>query len=286
MGGCRRDSQPAPLRFTHYRLRQRVSGALLNGGGHYQQFVFADVLRIDAGDLRLANRQRAGFIEGDMLNLAQLFQRRAALNQRPATCRCRQPRGNRRGRRDHQRARAANQQQGQPFINPALPRRAEEQRWNDGDQQGDQHDGGGVNPAEAVNKAFDWRAALLGLFNQLQDTVDGAVARLGQDFELHQAVDAGGTGRDFFACRTLNRNGFPGQGAFVKARGGGNESPIGRQTPARGDFNHVARSQRVDGDRFTFAFINPRGGFWLQRHQRAHPFARPARCPAFKAFAD
>ncbi|KEP73215.1 hypothetical protein HR12_16480 [Microbacterium sp. SUBG005] len=68
-----------------------MGGTLLHGSGQRQQGVFTDVLRIHAGYLRLADGQRAGFIEGDVLNLAQLLQRRAALNQRPATCRRRQP---------------------------------------------------------------------------------------------------------------------------------------------------------------------------------------------------
>ena len=110
LSGCRWDIQPARLRFSHNRQRQRVSGTLLNGGGQDQQFVFTDFLRIHTGDLRLADGQRTGFIEGDMLDLAQLLQRRAALNQRPATCRSRQPGGNGRRCGNHQRARAADQQ--------------------------------------------------------------------------------------------------------------------------------------------------------------------------------
>lgn len=60
-----------------------MGGALLHGSGQRQQGVFTDVLRIHAGHLRLADGQRAGFIEGDVLDLTQLLQRRAALNQRP-----------------------------------------------------------------------------------------------------------------------------------------------------------------------------------------------------------
>ena len=240
-----------------------MGGTLLHGSGQRQQGVFTDVLRIHAGHLRPADGQRAGFIEGDVLDLTQLFQRRAALNQRPATCRRRQPGGNRRRGGDHQRTRTADQQQRQPFVNPALPRRAEEQRRDDGDQQRHQHDGGGVNPAEAIDKAFYRRAALLGLFNQPEDAVDGAVARFGNDRQLHQSVDAGGARRHLFTRRARNRDGFPGQGTFVKTCGGGNEGPIGWQTSACGHFNHVTRSQGVDGDRFTLTINNPRGGFRL-----------------------
>ena len=201
-----------------------------------------------------------------MLNLAQLLQRRTAFNQRPATCRCRQTGGDRRWRGDHQRARAANQQQGQTFINPALPERAKEQRWNERNQQSNQHNGGRVNPAKAIDKTLDGGTTLFSFFNQLQDTVDGAVAGPGKHLKLHQAVNAGGACRHFFSRGTLNRNGFPCQGAFIKACGGAKQCAIGRQAPPCGDFNDVARAQRADGDGFTFAFVNPRRGFRLQCH--------------------
>ena len=66
-------------------------------------------------------------------------------------------------------------------------------------QQGDQHDGGGVDPAEAIDKALNGCATLLGLFNQLQDAVDGALTRSGEDRELYQTIDAGGACRHFLA---------------------------------------------------------------------------------------
>ena len=119
--GGGRDVQPTRLRLADYRLCQRVGGALFDGSGQGEQRIFTDLLRINARDLRFTHRQRTGFIEGDMLYLAQLLQRRTAFNQRSTTRRGRQAGGNGRRRGDHQRARATNQQQRQTFINPALP---------------------------------------------------------------------------------------------------------------------------------------------------------------------
>ncbi|MNY54218.1 hypothetical protein D3C86_1900620 [compost metagenome] len=61
------NGQPTRLRFTHNCLRQRVSGTLLDGGGQRQQCVIGG---IHPRHLRFADRQRAGLIERNLLNLA------------------------------------------------------------------------------------------------------------------------------------------------------------------------------------------------------------------------
>ena len=89
-----------------------MTGALFNCCRQRQQAVFINVGGGDnVGDLRLADGQSTGFIERHLAHLAQLFQCRAAFNQRPAPCGDRQAGGNRRRGRNDQRARAADQQQ-------------------------------------------------------------------------------------------------------------------------------------------------------------------------------
>ncbi len=286
LAGSRRNSQPAGLRFTHNRLRQRVGGTLLYRGGERQQILLANLVRINARHLRLAHRQGAGLVERHLLHLRQLLQCGTALNQRPTACGGRQSGGDGRRGGDHQRTRAANQQQGQPFVDPALPGRAEQQRRHYGHQQGNQHNHRGIDPAEAVDEALHRGAALFRLFDQLQDAVDSAVARFGQDRQLYQTIDAGGPRRDFFARRTVHRNGFAGEGAFIKAGRGGEQRPVSRQTTPGGNFNHIPRTQRGNRHGFAFAINDLSCGFRLQRHQRADPFTRPACRPAFEPLAN
>src|SRR5690606_31007122 len=126
--------------------------------------------------------------------------------------------------------------------------------------------------AEAVNKSLDGGATLLGLFDQLQDTVDGAVTGFGKYRELDQTVDAGGARRYFFTGRAFNRNRLPGEGAFVEARGGGEQGTVRRQAPSGSDFNHIARTQCVNGHSLAFVSGYSCGGFRLKRHQGADPF--------------
>ncbi len=261
-GSCR-NRQPAGLRFTHNRLGQWVSGALFNRGGQREQVLLVDLVWKNTRYLRLADRQGAGFVERHLLHLRQLLQRRAAFDQRtPPGC-CRQPGGNGRRGGDHQRARTTNQQQGQPFVDPARPRRAEQQRRHHGHQQRNQHNCRGIDAAEAVDKALHRGAALFCLFNQLQDPVDGAVARFRQHGQLHKPIHAGGPGRDFFTCRAIDRDRFPGQGAFIKAGGGSEQRPVGGQASPRGNLNHIPRAQRGDGYGFALALYHLNGGFGL-----------------------
>ncbi|MNE10989.1 hypothetical protein D3C80_1037280 [compost metagenome] len=75
-----------------------MSGTLFNGGGQRQQGVFGRFKRINAGDLRFAHGECAGLIERDVLNLTQLFQRRAAFDQCPTARRSGQTGSDRRRR--------------------------------------------------------------------------------------------------------------------------------------------------------------------------------------------
>ncbi|VDR24087.1 Uncharacterised protein [Raoultella terrigena] len=70
------DIQPPLLRFADDGLGQRMAGALLHRGGQRQQVVLIDVGGDDrCAHARLADGQGAGFIKGDLANLAQLFKR-------------------------------------------------------------------------------------------------------------------------------------------------------------------------------------------------------------------
>ncbi len=174
----RRDRQIACLRFADNSLCQRVRSALFYGCRQRQQFSFADTAcRMNRRHPWFTNGQRTGFIKGDLRDTAQLLQRCAAFNQCAAPCRRRQPGGNGRGRGDHQRARATDEQQRQPFINPLLPAAIEHQRRNKRHQQRDDHNDWRIDAAETVNKPLNGRTALFRLFNQRQDTVNRAGAR-------------------------------------------------------------------------------------------------------------
>ena len=108
------------------------------------------------------------------MDLAQLLQRRTAFNQRTAPRGSRQPGRNGRRGRDHQCAWAADQQQRQAAIDP-VSHGCENNSGGTGITATASSIMAGVVTAEPIEEAFDRRAALFGLFNQLQNAVDGVL---------------------------------------------------------------------------------------------------------------
>ncbi len=154
-------------------------GALLDGRCQCQQFGLR--LAIEAhqfGQLRLAQSQGAGLVKGQGIDVGEALQRGAPLDEGPLPGSCRQRRGDRRRGGDDQGAGATDQQQRQPAIDPLVPALAEGERRYQHHQQGDQHHGRGIPAAETVDEALDGGALGLGLFDEMQDAVDGVVAGL------------------------------------------------------------------------------------------------------------
>ncbi|MNF48325.1 hypothetical protein D3C84_295590 [compost metagenome] len=246
---CRGQGQPLLVGGGHHGLGQRVMGALLDGGGQGQQLgLWSAIQAYQLGQLRLAQGQGAGLVEGDRVHVGQPLQCRAPLDQGPLPGRRRQGGGHRRRGGDHQGAGAADEQQRQGAVDPLVPALAEGERRHQHHQQGDQHHGRGVPAAEAVDEALYGRALALGLLDEVQDAVDGVVAGLGDHLQAQHPIRRQAAGGHLVALTALHRDGFTGQGALIKGPEGIQQAGIGGQAGAGGDFYDVAGAQLVGRD--------------------------------------
>ena len=133
----------------------------------------------DVGDLRSAHGERPGLVEGHRLELRHLFEVDAALDEHAAARGAGQGGQDADRRGDHQRARAADDEQREAAVEPGVEGGAEQRRHEgDGRRQGD-HDRR-VPRGEAVDDALRRRALRLRLLHQVDDLGDGVVGRDGR----------------------------------------------------------------------------------------------------------
>src|SRR5690606_34180626 len=109
------------------------------------------------GLYRLAMGNGSGLVECQEAKLAANFQIDTTFNQDAFARRRCQATDNSDGRRDDQGARAGDNQQHQGAIDPVVPRFGHQQRWHDGDSQGEKEYDGGVYLGELIDKALGWR---------------------------------------------------------------------------------------------------------------------------------
>ncbi|CCJ86603.1 hypothetical protein BN133_2980 [Cronobacter dublinensis 582] len=103
------------------------------------------------------------------------------------------------------------------------------------------HNGRGIKAAETVNKTLNRRALRFRLFNQMQNSVNGALAGARGHLQRDEPVNAGGACRDVIARLMLNGERFAGQRALIETRSSGKQPAVCREPPACGHFNHIAK---------------------------------------------
>ena len=188
----RRVLDPALVRGGDDRRGDRVGAPALERRGLGQQRrLVGRVERHDIAQARSAERERAGLVERQRVELRGQLHVLAALDQH-AGARGRGEGGDDRDRRrDHERARARDHEQHQRVVERRLPRGTERQRRHEQHREREDHDGRRVAAREAIHPALDRRAALVRIPDRADDArEDRVVGRaLGDDGERALAVD-------------------------------------------------------------------------------------------------
>ena len=147
-------------------LPERMFRSLLNSSHEREGFIVIHLSDgLDAHEFGPGLGQRPGLVERHSLDRRQVLEHLTSLDQnadlRRATDCCHHARRH----RDHESARAGNDEQREPPIEP-LVERSSGQRRDNGHQDGGEKDDRGVDPGEAVDKSLRWRAASLSVGNQ------------------------------------------------------------------------------------------------------------------------
>jgi hypothetical protein len=156
--------------------------------------------------LGLAFGDGARLVERHGLELACLFEVGAALDEDAAPRgRCeRAHHGD--GRRDHQRARARDDQQHQRLVEGLQPRPVHEQRREQRNRQRQHEDRGRVDGGEFIDEALRGRARALRFFDRVNDARERGVGGHGSDAELQCGGLVDGAREDRVAHRLVHRN--------------------------------------------------------------------------------
>ena len=209
----------------------------------------------------------------------------AALHQQPPPRPRRQRRRDRRGDRDHQRARAPDQQQRQTAIDPGGPILPEGQRRHQDHQRRQRDDRRHVDPREAVDEPLGRGARVFGVFDEADDAGDGVVAGFARHAHPQRGLGVDRAGKDRIAHAAGLRNAFAGHGAFVDAAGPLDDVAIRGDAVAGADQDHLPDRQAVGGDGACPARLLQHRGLGHQIGQRADALAGPAGGDAFQNLA-
>ncbi|KFC70175.1 hypothetical protein FF80_00957 [Devosia sp. LC5] len=219
-----------------------------NGSCHGQDLGIRDAYGDQIGHLGLAFGQGAGLVERHGGHLAQPLEHGATLQQQATTCACRQSGCDGGGRGDHQGARAADQQDGQTFVDPFAPGLAQQQRRHDGNESADQQNGGRVVAGKLVDEAFGRRLAFLGFFHQSDHPGDRVVAGLGGDPYLEDVVGVDGAGEHAIPWPLVLGNTFSRHRRLVHGAAAFDDVAIGGDTVTRADHHHRLEGKACSRD--------------------------------------
>jgi hypothetical protein len=190
-----------------YSLRERMLRMALHGRGDRQQIVLPHARRWnDVRHLRLAQRERAGLVERDCSQRAQVLEVRSALDQHSVTRRLRDSRAYGGGSAERQRAgRGCDEQRHAPIeAHPPVPE--PEQRRQDNQQQvGNQHRRH-EDSLEALGETLRRRLLRLRLFQQLDDTIQGPITRGPGRDDLQRSIAVDGACEDLVSRPLLHRH--------------------------------------------------------------------------------
>ncbi len=139
------------------------------------------------------------------LDFAERFQCSSAFDQQSVARAGRKARGNRRGGRDHQGARAGDEQGRKTPVNPGRPVTVECQRRNEDDEQRDHHGGRCVPEAEPIDHPRQRSLRFLRLLDHLDDAGNRIVGCGSGDFDAQLAVGVDAP-REYF-CTDLLEDG-------------------------------------------------------------------------------
>ncbi len=231
------------------------------------------VQRDDVHDARCAARQRAGLVKRHAPNRPGPLEMRAALDQDSLTRRRRQGRHDRDRCRDHQRARARNDEEHKTAIRPFANRPVEQRRHR--------HEGGGeanhrrrVVARKPVHENLDWRAASLSGFHEVDDSRERRVAAQPRDphFECAAAID--GAGEHLVSRSLIDRQGLSGDRRLIDRAVAVENFPVERNLVTGSHNQRLANPHEIDGNTLVDTLAMHQRFSGAEIHQRANRVAR------------
>ena len=264
-------------------------GLVFGGGDAGDQLGFAPAgAEIDhIGDRGLAQGEGAGFVEGDGVHLAEIFQVAASFEEDAVAGGVGQTgEGGGRGG-DHQGAGGGDHQQGDGAVEGVVAGLVAEihEREEGQDRTGDDRDG--VAAFEAVGEALGAALLLLRLFDDRDDAGEGALAGDAGDAHLKRAGGVDGAGVDLVADLLADRHRFAGDRGLVDGGFAFGDGAVGGDALARANEHAIADLELVDRDDGLAAVGGKEGGFLGgEVHEGAHGAAGAAEGIVFQRIGE
>ena len=211
-------------------------------------------------EARLALSDGAGLVERDSLYQARLLQVSTPLDQDAPLGRRRQTADDGDRRRDHEGARAGDDQQHQRLVDRSQYRPAEQPGTGDGDGERQHEHGRRVDGREAVNEALRGCTAALGLLDGVDDAGQRRLRRCGGDAALDRAGLVDGAGEDRIAGPLVHRQALASDGRLVQAGAASGDDGVHRDALAGSDSYRGADRHVTDRHCFPGAVRLPQVG--------------------------
>ena len=229
---------------------------------------------------------RAGLVDRKRPQPSNRLQMSAALYEHAATCHRGQPGDNADGRRNHQRARAGNNQQNAGAIKPVRPLTAEYKRRHHEDcERGNGHTRR-VIAREQVDEALCRRLLLLRFFHQANDARERGIAGDLRDLNFEGAFAVDRSREDLIAGFLVHGNRLAGDRRLVD-RGFSRHDFSIKRNAHRGLYRHdIADLCLSDWRLHELIAALDRRGLGRDLEQGFHRASRTAVGPSFQPFRD
>ena len=150
-----------------------VGGAAFHRGGHPQQLLLGNLVRVDHCYVKGAARQRARFVKNDGFGVGKRLQIVAAFNQNTGLARSADSAKEAERHGNDQRARAADHQEAKRANAPVRPAAAKKDGRNQEQKQRRKAHGGRIDPGKAGDEAFGARLFIARVLHQVKNFSDG-----------------------------------------------------------------------------------------------------------------
>jgi hypothetical protein len=244
--------------------------------GTAQEVVFVEtVQRNRVGDGEFALRERPGLVEGDGVDLAHRLQMATALDEDAVFGRAGDPRDHRDGRRDHERARTREHEQGDPSDEPRDPRPAEGERRHERRENREGDDDRRVVARKPLDELLAVGLVRLGVLDHLDDSRERGVRRSRGDRDLEVALLVDRSGVDLIARLFVDGNALAGDRGLIDGAFPVGDLAVHRDLLARFDEDGLADRDVVDRHRPFVAVATNHGDLRRELHQLFEGVASP-----------
>ncbi len=236
-------------------------------------------------DARASLGEGAGLVERDGARPADGFEGGAALDEQSVARSGAQGARDGGGHAQHERARAADEQQRDSPVERVGKVRPGEQHRHEGREGRDEHHGGRVDAAEAVDEARDGRSGGLGVLDEADDAGDGVVVRLPFDPDDEDAVRGDAARVHGVARAAVDGDALARDGGIVEVRLAVRDGAVRGDAVPHADLDEITGAQGAHGHVDDVPAAQEPGRGRRERGERPDACARAARGDTFEEFA-